>query len=174
MRVSELTDLKRSNVFFNDELVPVFGKGSKERLVPIGKPALQWIQKYQTEVRGKLAGTHATNNAVFLQLARQIDVTRSDLEHRERIHPPRTHLKRSTSTHLPPFVCYASPRRRRQPSRRSGNARPCRHFNDANLYPYRPGVCKSRTQEISSESIKEVAHAKPQSRKFISEEILAL
>ena len=66
MRVSELTELKQSNVFFDDELVRVFGKGSKERLVPIGKPALQWIQKYQTEVRGKLAGTHATNNAVFL------------------------------------------------------------------------------------------------------------
>ena len=66
MRVSELTDLKQSNVFFDDELVRVFGKGSKERLIPIGKPALQWIQKYQTEVRGKLAAAHATNNAVFL------------------------------------------------------------------------------------------------------------
>jgi len=66
MRVSELTDLKQSNVFFEDEIVRVFGKGSKERLVPIGKPALQWIQKYQTEVRGILAGRHAANNAVFL------------------------------------------------------------------------------------------------------------
>ena len=66
MRVSELTDLKQSNVFVDDELVRVFGKGSKERLVPIGKPALHWIQKYQTEVRGKLAAGHTTNNAVFL------------------------------------------------------------------------------------------------------------
>ncbi len=66
MRVSELTDLKQSNIFFEDEIVRVFGKGSKERFVPIGKPALEWIQKYQTEVRGKLAGRHAANNAVFL------------------------------------------------------------------------------------------------------------
>ncbi len=66
MRVSELTDLKQSNVFFDDEVVRVFGKGSKERLVPIGKPALQWIRRYQMEVRGKLAGAHTTNNAVFL------------------------------------------------------------------------------------------------------------
>jgi integrase/recombinase XerD len=66
MRVSELTDLKQSNVSFDDEMVRVFGKGSKERLVPIGKPALLWIQRYQSEVRGKLAGTHNTNNAVFL------------------------------------------------------------------------------------------------------------
>ncbi len=66
MRVSELTELKQSNVFFDDEVVRVFGKGSKERLVPIGKPALHWIQKYQTEVRGRLADTHAAHNAVFL------------------------------------------------------------------------------------------------------------
>jgi integrase/recombinase XerD len=66
MRVSELTDLKQSNVFFDDEVVRVFGKGSKERLIPIGKPALQWIRRYQMEVRGKLAGAHTTNNAVFL------------------------------------------------------------------------------------------------------------
>ncbi len=66
MRVSELTDLKQSNVFADDEMVRVFGKGSKERLVPIGKPALHWIQKYQMEVRGKLAVGRATNDAVFL------------------------------------------------------------------------------------------------------------
>ena len=66
MRVSELTELKQSNVSFDDELVRVFGKGSKERLIPIGKPALHWIQKYQTNVRGELSGKHATNDAVFL------------------------------------------------------------------------------------------------------------
>ena len=71
MRVSELTDLKQANVFSNEELVRVFGKGSKERLVPIGKPALQWIHRYQSEVRGKLSvrskgGKRPTNDAVFL------------------------------------------------------------------------------------------------------------
>ena len=71
MRVSELTDLKQANVFSDEELVRVFGKGSKERLIPIGKPALQWIQRYQTEVRDKLSvksrgGKRPTNDAVFL------------------------------------------------------------------------------------------------------------
>jgi integrase/recombinase XerD len=71
MRVSELTDLKQANVFANEELVRVFGKGSKERLVPIGKPALQWIRRYQNEVRNKLSveprkGRLPTNDAVFL------------------------------------------------------------------------------------------------------------
>ena len=71
MRVSELTDLKQANVYHTEELVRVFGKGSKERLVPIGKPALQWIHRYQSEVRGKLSvkskgGKRPTNDAVFL------------------------------------------------------------------------------------------------------------
>ncbi len=66
MRVSELTDLRMSNVFFNDQMVKVFGKGSKERLIPIGIPALEWIQKYQSEVRGMVAKKHGTNDAVFL------------------------------------------------------------------------------------------------------------
>jgi integrase/recombinase XerD len=66
MRVSELTDLRMSNVFFNDQMVRVFGKGSKERLIPIGIPALEWIQKYQSEVRGMVAKKHGTNDVVFL------------------------------------------------------------------------------------------------------------
>ncbi len=66
MRVSELTDLRMSNVFFDDQMVKVFGKGSKERLIPIGIPALEWIQKYQSEVRGMCAKKHGTNDAVFL------------------------------------------------------------------------------------------------------------
>ena len=66
MRVSELTELKQSNVSFTEELVRVFGKGSKERLVPIGKPALEWIRRYQAEVRGKLSGKRVAFDAVFL------------------------------------------------------------------------------------------------------------
>jgi integrase/recombinase XerD len=66
MRVSELTDLRMSNVFFDDQMVKVFGKGSKERLIPIGAPALKWIRKYQSKVRGKIAKKHGANDAVFL------------------------------------------------------------------------------------------------------------
>lgn len=66
MRVSELTDLRMSNVFFDDQMVKVFGKGSKERLIPIGIPALEWIRKYQSKVRGKITKKHGANDAVFL------------------------------------------------------------------------------------------------------------
>jgi integrase/recombinase XerD len=51
MRVSEIINLKQSNISFDDGFVRVFGKGSKERLVPIGRSAIGWIKNYQNEVR---------------------------------------------------------------------------------------------------------------------------
>jgi integrase/recombinase XerD len=46
MRVRyEVTSLKSSNIFPGEGLA-VFGKGSKERIVPIGKEALKWIDTY--------------------------------------------------------------------------------------------------------------------------------
>ncbi len=51
MRVSELTGLKQNDLGFESGIVRLFGKGSKERIIPIGKSALHWIKKYQSEVR---------------------------------------------------------------------------------------------------------------------------
>lgn len=66
MRVSELTGLKQSNMLEEQQLVRVFGKGSKERLVPIGEHALQWIDLYKKRLRNDLAKNKRTNDAVFL------------------------------------------------------------------------------------------------------------
>jgi len=46
LRVSELTELRLSHVYFDQEFVKVTGKGNKERLVPIGKIALKEISNY--------------------------------------------------------------------------------------------------------------------------------
>jgi integrase/recombinase XerD len=51
LRVSELVNLKISNLFFNDEFIKVTGKGDKERLVPIGSIAIQQINIYKNEIR---------------------------------------------------------------------------------------------------------------------------
>lgn len=55
LRVSEAIDLKNSNVLVNDEVIRVFGKGSKERIVPIAKSALEWIKIYRENSRSVLA-----------------------------------------------------------------------------------------------------------------------
>ncbi len=54
MRVSELINLTQSNLHSDLRLVKVLGKGSKERLIPISPIALDWINKYEQEVRDPL------------------------------------------------------------------------------------------------------------------------
>lgn len=46
LRVSELVTLKTLNVSLNDNVLRVFGKGSKERLVPFGEVASSWLRQY--------------------------------------------------------------------------------------------------------------------------------
>ncbi|MBK7446744.1 MAG: tyrosine recombinase [Ignavibacteria bacterium] len=51
LRVSEAINLEISNIYFDEDYLRVFGKGSKERIVPVGKTALNYIQKYMQESR---------------------------------------------------------------------------------------------------------------------------
>ena len=51
LRVSELTELKLSNLFLEIEFIKVIGKGSKERLVPIGNSAVKALKIWMDNVR---------------------------------------------------------------------------------------------------------------------------
>ena len=53
LRVSELINLKISNIYFNEGFIKVTGKGDKERLVPVGNVALKYIRIYLENVRNK-------------------------------------------------------------------------------------------------------------------------
>ncbi|MBS1650584.1 MAG: tyrosine recombinase XerD [Bacteroidetes bacterium] len=64
LRVSELTELKISDLFFEDDYIKIIGKGNKERLVPIGKIAKKLILVYLNSVRGKPKKRY--ENFVFL------------------------------------------------------------------------------------------------------------
>ena len=56
LRVSELVGLRRVQVALDAGVVRVMGKGSKERLVPLGEEAVAWIAKYLKHARPGLAG----------------------------------------------------------------------------------------------------------------------
>jgi len=66
IRVTELVTLKQQNVFPDEQFIRVMGKGSKERIVPIGRSALGWIARYASEVRPALAGSRSRTDALFL------------------------------------------------------------------------------------------------------------
>jgi integrase/recombinase XerD len=54
MRVSELTQLQVNHVHLEAGYVLVYGKGSKERIVPIGNEAMKWARRYMGETRERL------------------------------------------------------------------------------------------------------------------------
>jgi len=54
LRVSELTRLKLAEVSTDMGVVRIFGKGSKERMVPLGEEALAWLSRYSKEARPAL------------------------------------------------------------------------------------------------------------------------
>ena len=66
VRISELLNLKISDLFFGEEMIRVFGKGSKERLIPIGESAVNWITKYLKNSRPLLMKKLKSENYVFL------------------------------------------------------------------------------------------------------------
>jgi integrase/recombinase XerD len=65
LRVSELTGLTLAQVAHDAGVVRVVGKGSKERLVPMGDEAVAWVSRYLRDVRPQLAGV-AKRDEIFL------------------------------------------------------------------------------------------------------------
>jgi integrase/recombinase XerD len=61
LRVSELIRLKLGEISFDMGVLRIFGKGSKERLVPLGEEALDWLQRYSREARPALLKKRASD-----------------------------------------------------------------------------------------------------------------
>jgi len=69
LRVSELVTLQRSQLHFDDGYLRVFGKGRKERLVPIAKASAKCVQEYLDEIRSLLIqNDKEAGQTVFLSM----------------------------------------------------------------------------------------------------------
>ena len=66
LRVSELGTLRLSNLFFDDGFIKVVGKGNKERLIPIGKTAINAVNQYVEGKRKLLKIKKGEEDYVFL------------------------------------------------------------------------------------------------------------
>ncbi|HSZ72534.1 MAG TPA: site-specific tyrosine recombinase XerD [Cytophagaceae bacterium] len=66
LRVSELINLKINNIFYEQGFLKIVGKGDKERMVPIGREALKFVQIYLDEVRVHVPVEKNSQNIVFL------------------------------------------------------------------------------------------------------------
>lgn len=66
LRVSELVNLRISDIYFKEMFLQILGKGNKQRLVPIGKIALKYLNIYLEEVRIHFPVKKEAANCVFL------------------------------------------------------------------------------------------------------------
>ncbi|MBI5324645.1 MAG: site-specific tyrosine recombinase XerD [Ignavibacteriae bacterium] len=108
LRVSELCFLKQRDIIYDAEIIRVFGKGSKERIVPIGNSALNWIIEYLKKARHLFNKKADTDDILFLnqrgtKLSRMsiwkiLDYSARLAELNVHVHPHM--LRHSFATHL--------------------------------------------------------------------------
>ena len=96
LRVSELVGLTTDQVNLTQGVVRLMGKGSKERLVPLGEEAVEWLQRYLDESRPQLA---VASHHLFVSRRGQ-GMTRQTFWHRLR----RYAIKSSIIKHLSPHT----------------------------------------------------------------------
>ncbi|TMU56012.1 site-specific tyrosine recombinase XerD [Flagellimonas algicola] len=66
LRVSELINLKLSDLYFEEDFIKVTGKGEKQRFVPIGQVAKKYVNLYRNEVRNHLKIQNGHEDYLFL------------------------------------------------------------------------------------------------------------
>lgn len=97
LRVTELTSLQLTQVSMNQGVVRVFGKGSKERLVPMGEEALLWLQRYMAGPRAELLKGIPCDVVFPSRRGRQM--TRQTFWYRIKIYAQRADIRSALSPH---------------------------------------------------------------------------
>jgi integrase/recombinase XerD len=98
LRVSELVSLEVSQVSLNQGVVRVFGKGNKERLVPLGEEALFWLQRFFAGPRRELL--RGNPGDVVFPSRRGEQMTRQAFWYRIKIHARRAGIGQALSPHV--------------------------------------------------------------------------
>ena len=98
LRVSELIKLEIINLNLRQGVVRIMGKGEKERLVPIGEEAMEWINKYLNSSREVLLGKESKDQHLFVT-KRGKGMTRQAFWYRIKKYALRSGIDKSLSPH---------------------------------------------------------------------------
>lgn len=97
LRVTELVSLKLSDINVSQGVVRIFGKGSKERLVPMGDEALYWLAQYLRTARPELLNSKVCDVCFVSTRAQQM--TRQTFWHRIKQHALTAGISKPLSPH---------------------------------------------------------------------------
>jgi integrase/recombinase XerD len=68
LRISELLNLPIGNIYYEEQILRIFGKGRKERLVPVSVSALKWIKDYIDILRPSMDKKNRSDGVLFLSV----------------------------------------------------------------------------------------------------------
>jgi len=97
LRVSELVGLLMQDINLRQGVVRVVGKGGKERLVPLGDEAVEWVERYVKDARWQLLGDKVSD-VVFPSTRAQM-MTRQTFWHRIKLHAKQANISKHLSPH---------------------------------------------------------------------------
>lgn len=98
LRVSELVELEMSQINLAAGIVKVFGKGAKERLVPMGEVAQNWLQQYLKQARPQLLA--AASSGVLFPSQRGQMMSRQNFWYRIKQHGLTAGISKPLSPHV--------------------------------------------------------------------------
>ncbi len=98
LRISELVNLKVTDVNLNEAVLRCRGKGDKERLIPVGKEAIKWLRRYIEEARGELLKNRKDEGWLFLSV-RGKRLSREAFWHRFKVYLTKAGLSLSYYPH---------------------------------------------------------------------------
>ena len=98
LRVTEFVSLRLTDMNLRQGVLRVMGKGSKERLVPLGEEAISWLQRFIQESRDELLKKNLSEDVVFPSNQGKM-MTRQTFWHRIKIHAQDAGIKKKLSPH---------------------------------------------------------------------------
>lgn len=97
LRVSELTNLTMGSLNLRQGIVRVTGKGSKERLIPMGMEAMSWLERYIAEARPQLLDSQPSD--ILFPSSRSQFMTRQTFWHRIKLYTRQADIRTNVSPH---------------------------------------------------------------------------
>lgn len=98
LRVTELVSMRLTDMNLRQGVLRVMGKGSKERLVPLGEEAISWLQQFIQDSRDELLKKNLSEDVVFPSNQGKM-MTRQTFWHRIKIHAQDAGIKKKLSPH---------------------------------------------------------------------------